>query len=503
MLDELKRLLKHTSVYGVGNLLGKLAGFLLIPFYTHYLRPAEYGTLELLDLSLALITMLLNVWVAPPLLRFYFEYEDKAERNKVVSTALLAAASGGALIATLGFCFSKGLSKLLLKSPDFSFYIQIISVSFFLSFVNSVAWNYLRAKQRSGFIVFMNTVSLVLMLSLNIYFIAFLKMGVRGVLYSSLLANYFLNGVVILTLTIREVGLAFDRHMLKAFAVFGAPLILTNIGAFILNFSDRFFLQHFSTVAVVGVYALGYKFGFMMSFLLIQPFHMIWSARMYEIAKQANAREMFSKFAAYFCLILATAVLAMSVVIKDVIKIIAAPDFSSAYRIVPLIAFSYLFQGLAYYFQTGIFIRKKTIYMGIVGTIVAFTNLVLNFILVPAYAGVGAAWATALSFLVMGVLTYSFSQRTYPIPYKIAKLCMPVFFAIVAYLSSTLVTISSPILSMGTRLLFVPAFLLTLYVTGFFEKEEIAKLRSILGMLLARCSWRPAILPGEIGPIRK
>ena len=55
MVEEIKKLLRHTSVYGLGNILNKAVGFLLIPFYTHYLTTADYGTLELLDLSAALV----------------------------------------------------------------------------------------------------------------------------------------------------------------------------------------------------------------------------------------------------------------------------------------------------------------------------------------------------------------------------------------------------------------------------------------------------------------
>lgn len=497
MWDEIRKLIRHTSVYGIGNLIGKIAGFLLIPFYTHYLKPAEYGTLELLDLSLALITMLLNVWAAAPLIRFYYEYDDEREKRKVVSTALLTATAGATVLTCTGLIFSKDLSSLLLKSPNFSYYVRLIVVCFFLSVINSVAWSYLRARQRSAFIVLLNFISLVLMLSLNIYFIAVLHLGVLGVLYSGLLANYLLNAVIILFVTIREVGLAFDIRKLRAFAVFGAPLIFTNIGAFILNFSDRFFLQHYSTMSIVGIYALGYKFGFMLSFLLIQPFNMIWCARMYEIAKKPDGREMFAKFATYFCLILAVGVLAMSVVIKDIIRIMAAPDFSAAYQIVPVIGFSYLFQGMGNYFQTGIFIQKKTIYMGIIGVVGTISNLLLNFILVPRYASMGAAWATALSFLMMAILAYGFSQKIYPIPYRIWKLCMPVVVAVVLYLGSTQVVIATPFLSVTIKLLFVPIFLAALYLLGFLERREIEKFKSVLSVLLARYRWGGAVLPGQ------
>src|ERR1700730_7527367 len=496
MWQELKKLLRHTAVYGAGSLLTKLVGFLLIPFYTHYLRPSAYGTLELLDLTLSLVALLVNVWVTIPLVRFYYDFSDVEEKKKVVSTTLWAVSFIALVLSSLAMIFPKNLSMWILKSPDYAYYVQVIAVSFFLKCINSVAWNYVRAKQRSVLIVSINLCGMVVALVLNICFVGYLKLGVLGVMYGSLIGNILVTGVLVIQ-TIREVGFRFDSQKLKIMAVFGAPLVFTNIGAFVLNFSDRFFLQHYSVVSVVGIYALGYKFVFMLSFLVIQPFSMIWSVRMYEIAAGQNARQVFSKFSVYFCLVLTTCGIGLSIVIKDVIRIMAAPDFRPAYRIVPLIALAYVFQGLSYYFQTGILVQKKTIYMGIMGFIGAASNIALNFLLIPRFQGMGAAWATALSFFLMAVLTYSFSQQTYPIPYRLWKVCLPVGLGIVIYLISTVISINSLFLSISAKLLLIPVFWVLLYVLGFFDKDEIEKAKSIVGVLMARYGWGAAALPGS------
>jgi O-antigen/teichoic acid export membrane protein len=496
MWKELRKLLRHTAVYGIGSLLTKFVGFLLIPFYTHYLRPSEYGVLELLDLTLSLIALLVNVWVTIPLVRFYYEFPDESEKKKVVSTTLWAVAFIAMCISSLALMFPKNISIWLLKSPDYSYYIKVIAFSFFLNCLNSVAWNYIRAKQRSGLIVSLNLCGMLLMLVLNIFFVGYMKLGVLGVLYGSMIGTGTVTTILIIQ-TIREVGLRFDLHKLGILAAFGAPLVFTNIGAFVLNFSDRYFLQHFSTVSVVGIYALGYKFGFMLSFLVIQPFSMIWSVRMYEIAEAQNAKQIFSKFSAYFCLVLTTAAIGLSVVIKDVIGFMAAPDFRSAYHIVPLIALAYVFQGMAYYLQTGMLIEKKTIYMGIMGFIGATINITLNFLLIPTFKGMGAAWATALSFLAMAILAYAFSQRTYPIPYRLSKFFLPVILGAAAYLLSTAVKIPSAILAIPIKLLVIPIFWAALYLLGYFDKEEVAKAKSVVGNLIARYRWGAATLPGS------
>jgi len=479
VLEEIKKLLKHSSVYSLGNLLNKAVGFLLIPFYTHYLTTADYGTLELLDLSVTLIGLLLNMWMNASLVRHYYEYEDDKSRNEVVSTALIATSTAAALVSAAGLFWARGISTLILKSPEFYAFVQIIAFNLFFTCVNSVSFSYLRAKQKSSAVVVMNTVSLVTGLTLNIYFLAVMKTGVVGILYSSLISNALVTtGLTILT--VRQVGLHFDGVKLKAIAAFGLPLILTSFSAFELNFADRFFLQHYSNVSTVGIYALGYKFGYMLSFLLIQPFMMIWGARMYEIAKRPDAGAVFSRIIAYFTLLMCAVALAMSLFIKDVISMITSTGFHNAYKVVPAVALAYVFYGMSYYFQTGVYVSKKTGYLGLMGVICASANVGLNFLLIPRFAAMGAAWATTLSFLLMAVVAYLFSQRVYPIPYSLLKTALPVVTAISVYSVSTFIDAPSLLLSITLKLLLILGFGFVIFASGFFNQSETVKLRQTL-----------------------
>lgn len=491
MWDELKKLFKHSTIYGVGGLLGKLAGFLLIPFYTHYLSTHEYGTLELLDLTLSFTGLILNVVVAAPLVRFFYDYEDDRERKVMISTAMLAAAIGALAISVCGVIFANPLSTLVLKAPGFALYFRVISGSFFLMCVNSVAWNYLRARQRSALIVSVNLISLVVTLSLNVYFIAGLHMGVLGVLVSGLI-GHVLNTSIICTQTLRYSGLHFDFAKMAAMARFGAPMIVSSLGGFVLNFSDRFFLQHYRTLSDVGIYALGYKFGFMLNFLLIQPFFMIWPPRLYALAKRDDAKETVSRVGTYFCLILTVGVLGLSATIRDVIKVVAASDYQPAYRIVPFIALAYLCQGMTSYFQVPLFLQKKTSYIGLTGAVGGVLNLSLNWLLIPHYGAMGGAWATFLSFAAIAVMAYVLSQQIYHVPYQVLRLFAPIAGATAVYLVSDMVSISSPFLSAAVKAAFIPAFLLAIYLFGFFDQREVLKLRS-LGRSLRRYRFGTAI----------
>ena len=495
-MEELKSLSKHGSIYSVGGVLGKGVGFFMIPFYTHFLSPADYGRLELLDLSVMLFGLVVTMWMNASVIRYYYAYGDQKDKNEVISTVLLTASLVGVLAAAGGILLGKQLSHLILKSPSFYKYFWVLSVTFFFSSINGVSFSYLRARQRSTWVASLEVLSLILNLGLNIYFIAYLKMGVIGILYSTLI-SISLSATTLAIITFREVNLHFSFPKLKALAIFGWPLVLTSMSAFALNFSDRFFLQHFTTVSEVGIYALGYKFAFMLSFLIVQPFDNIWSARMYQIAEKENSGLLFSRIFRYYSLLLVTAALGISLIIKEVISAISAPAFHAAYKIVPVVLLAYIFQGTYRYVVSGIYIAKKTMFIGMISCVTLLTNLLLNYLMIPRYQGLGAAGATALSFFFMAGLAYAASQKVRPIPYHVSNLFVPMAIAVLIYWGSTRISFSSLAVSVSLKASLLLLFPIVLYLIGYVEPSETDKVKETANLLLCRFGLRAAAAPEQ------
>ncbi len=119
MRDELVQLVKHTAVYGFGRIFSKIISFLLIPFYTHYFAAAEYGVMEVLNLSVMILAIALAPGLANAVMCFHYDTDDVKERSLSVSTALIFCLVIGAVVMLLAFVFPQQISYLLLKSPDY------------------------------------------------------------------------------------------------------------------------------------------------------------------------------------------------------------------------------------------------------------------------------------------------------------------------------------------------------------------------------------------------
>jgi O-antigen/teichoic acid export membrane protein len=481
MLRTLRDSFKHTSIYTVGNLATKAVGLLMIPVYTHYLKPSEYGIMDILDLTIILIGTVVGMGLGSSLFRFYYAAESEQDRRDVVGSALMFSVVSAGIVGLTIVLASRQLSALIFRTPGYALYLQVAILSFWIGMIAETCRTYIRARQQSAFFVVTSLIQLVISLSLNIYFIVFRHLGVFGFLLSSLITNV-LASVGLLIHTLAETGFSVSipktRHML----MYGAPFVFSGLGHFVLNFADRYFLNAYANLTAVGIYALGYKFGFMLNMLASAPFLQMWDAQVFIVEKEPNAKAVYARIFEYFAALILFAVLVLSVFIKDLLHVMASPEYFAAHRIVPIVALAYVFNGWGQYFRLGMLLTRRTRPIGVIMMGTGAVTLVLYVILIRAYHEMGAAVATLLSFCLMMVWTFAASQRMYPVPYDFRRIGEVLGIAGLCYAVAWIADrMFGPFTLHGylIRILAVAAYPVVLVVTGFFASEGIHRLRDL------------------------
>jgi O-antigen/teichoic acid export membrane protein len=484
VFDVVKSVARHFFVYGLGHILNRVVGFLLIPFYTHYLLPSDYGTLEMIEVTVYLVGTFLGAGLTHAVMRFYYESDEPAYVRSVVSTALVSVLSVCLVLGGSLALVSPYLSALVFQSQEYGSLLRLAVITLTLTVVSETSFVYLRAQQRSIFYSVISFCRLVLNLSLNIVFIAKFGWGVRGIILGGLISEACL-GLVLTTYTLRNVGISFSSARLKEMLSYGIPYIPGGFLISILLVSDRFALQRFTTLTQVGLYALGYKFGMVMEAMVTAPFFSIWRPKMFEIAKREDATEIYGRILTYFLFLELYLALGISAGVKDVLTIMADPKYHSAYQIVPIIVLAYVMGGVYHHAQIGILLAKKTrfiLYMQIVGAIAAVG---LNVALVPFLGAWGAAIATLFAWTLLTVLAYKISQRYLEVQVEFARVGKMLAVALVLYVLSKYVGISTnTFLNLSLRLLVAALFPLALVLLRFYEPVELSKLRE-----LAASAW--------------
>ena len=468
---EIKFLSKHSAIFGIAHFFNRIISFLLLPVYTRFLTPTDYGIKELVGLTVDVTGILLAMAISSAVMRFYFEYDEAKDRNEVISTAMILIGAIGTAACVLVSFGTDALAKYILDNSELGYFFQIAFISMVFGSVNSVSFDYLRVNQKSMRYVTYNFAKLVVGIALNIYMIVFLRLGVVSILLTTLITSVMT--FFILTLPVlRMTGLHLSFAKAKEMARYGFPLAFSQLGAFVVHLSDRFFMKALWSVSDAGLYSLGYRFGTLPGAFVSYPFNMVWQPRRYELLKKPDSEKVFGKIFTYYMLLLFFCGMSVAVLTKDVLKIMATDSFWSAYQVVPIIVLANIIFNSSAHVNMGLLITKKTKYFAFINGTNALLVLFLNFVLIRAYGAYGAAVATLIAFIYKISLTYYFSSRYYKIYFEFRRILKILAVATSIYLLSLVVETNSPIINMVIKTLMLGFFPILLYCLKFPTEKE-------------------------------
>ncbi|HHL40102.1 MAG TPA: hypothetical protein ENJ37_06320 [Deltaproteobacteria bacterium] len=471
---ELRNFLQHSSVYFVGNLLNRLAVFVLLPVYTNYLRPEEYGLLELVLVLSSITRELLGLRLGHATIRFFFEYDDVADRKRLVGTSLVSITVWCLLLTILLMAFSKHFSVLLYGSSEYALLIVLGFGCMFFEVTNQVPLAFMRAAKRSVLFVSSSFVHLVIRIALNIYLVVFLHKGVEGVLLGNLITSFFYWSFLNI-FVIWHSGLSFDFPKLKNLWMYSYPLVIAALPGIFLSNMDRIFLGWYTSLETVGIYALAIRFGLLIHALLLNPFQMNYGPFRFSIMKQDNAPQLYSRMLIYFLYVVTVVGLAVAFFSREIIEVMASEAFVDAYKFVPFIVLAIIFNGINYIFQTGLMIAKKTADIAYITVIGAAVNVASLYILVPKLGIYGAIITYVLVSFLMMTLTYVLSQKYYRIDYDLLRAGKIAAVAFTLFLATSLLDAMAFYERVVSKTFLILTFPFLLVPLGFYTKGEIEK----------------------------
>ena len=460
MSESGKKIIGHASIYFLANILRRAIGFLMLPIYTRFLTPADFGTLELLGMIIDFVGILVGLQIGQAVFRYYNDFKEKRDKNEVVSTSLyLVFTLSG--IATLALViFAKPLSYIAFGDYGSANYVVLFSLSLIAQSVTELGMTFIRVQQRPWLFLTLSLSKLIVQLGLSVYFLAILNLRVEGVIYSAIISGLIIS-VVSLGYTVSFAGTRWSFRKARALISFSIPLALSSIVSFYLAFGDRFFLRLYGGLTEVGLYALAYKFGFLLMFIVVSPFASIWESEKYRILANPATRELFQRIFLLFSLALILTGLGISLFAEDALRMMADSAFWSAGKIVPIIVSAYIFQGWLEVTNLGILLEKKTIEITY-GTLIGGLAITLGYVLlIPLYGATGAAWAT-----VVGYGTRSFwitwrAQKLYNMHLAWGRTFGLLMLALAAWILSRVIPTDFP-MSIVSNL-----FAMVLFVVGF------------------------------------
>jgi len=480
MFEDLKRLFRHGSVYLLGNILNRVGAFLLLPLYTTYLTVHEYGILEILYSTTAIISVVFAAGMSHTTLRFYYEYEKQSDRNAVITTnfalVIIFSTLGALALHTARF----GLSEFLFDTTDYADAIDLVLLIMVLELSTEIGFAYLRAREQSLFYVLLSLSRLVIQISLSIYFVSRLHMGVQGVL-SANLASVALGWMAVTGYSLYRCGITLHLGKIPAMLRYSIPVALTAmIGTAAFN-ADRFLLKEMMSLEAVGLYGLSLKFALLLMFLVAEPFFRAYGPFRFSIIHQENARDIQALVVHYLLVGAIFVSLGISLLMPEVLRLVSSPAYVSAYLYTPFLLLGVIVSAIAYCFETGILYKKKPKYISYISIVGLFVKVGLNIALIPVFGLYGAAIAFLLSNILHATLINVVSQHLYPVTYHYLGMLKIVLIGVVVYLLSLSIgSRYSMYVSIPAKLALVGIYVLLVYLLDQKTRDVFSKAGSYL-----------------------
>jgi len=493
-------LLKDSVIYGAGRALQKFLVALLLPLYTAFLTPADYGILGMVVTVTTFLDVFVTMGFDVAFSRFYFDDKSPQARSRVITNVFyVSTVYPLILLGALGLLMPR-LAPLLLgeqyDSGDWRYFAVALATLFF-SNLNDLPFTLFRLEHRPWIFSAYTIGRVLVQVPLSILFVAVFKWGPMGVLAANFVAAAGMQCGLLPTY-IRKIDWGWHWHLLRPMLAFAVPALFTGISFYWLKLSDRFFLLHYQGKAEVGLYTVANSLAQPL-FLVLMAFRMAWPQWHYaKLHEPEKHKHMVARSSTYFITLNGAALVLLGTFLPLIVHVFLNRKFWSVGPVTFVLGLSIVLYALYFIFWVGANVAKRNRMIPVFFAIASAANIALNFWLIPQYGMWAAAWTTVAGYVILAVTVYFYSQKWYPIPYEWARLLKVLLATVVALavawgLGRALgLSVYSPLDELVLKTLATaPAVLLfplVLWATHYFTPGE----RQRLGSAARRLTGRPA-----------
>ncbi|HET8527372.1 MAG TPA: oligosaccharide flippase family protein [Gaiellaceae bacterium] len=473
--QELKRLGRHSAIYGVGGLVSRILATILLPLYTHYLPPKAYGRVEIVTAATAVLAIVLQMGISSAFFRFYFDAKEEPARLTVIRTSFWFTMAMSTLGLVLGLVFAAPVAHWLALGGHPSL-VRAGAVGLWAQTNYNQLTALFRVEERSAQYAVASVANVLLTVAAMVLFVAVFHWGAVGLIVGNFTGTLLVY-VALLAYRTEQLGLEFDRTLFRAMQKFGMPLVPSALALWTINFVDREFVGWYKGDGEVGVYSAAVKIAGVITFVMV-AFRTAWPAFAYSIDDDRDAKRTYSYVLTYLLTFASWLALALGALAPWWVELLTNPRYQRAEKGVALLAFA----GAVYAGYTVLAIgsgrARKTQWNWVVTGIGAAVNIGINFWLIPRYGMVGAAISTAAAYVVLFVGMTVYAQSVYRVAYQWRRVITCVGAAVALTLAARVAG-----LALAPSVLLVLAYPVALGALGFYLPAERKRLRRLIPVL--------------------
>lgn len=391
--SSVKRLFSNSLIFSIGTLGTKVIGFLMVPFYTYFLTQGQFGIVDLISTTVAMLTPVVTLSVFDAIFRFTM---DKNFSNKILFSNGLVITVIGSIVTILGGTIAQ------IVGYQYGFLLAILLI---LSVTSSFLQYFVRGIGYVKLFAVTGIVGTSLSAILNIMFIWYFKLGINGYLYG--MAGAQLGTLVLIVAVVKpwqyvDFGLVSKTNAMMLLR-YSIPMIPNAFAWWFTNDANRFFILFFLGASANGIYAVANKIPSILT-IFFTVFNQAWQiSAVDEYESQSNS----TFYSMIFNNLIHFSFLGMAgllLILKPLMHVLVAPNFYSAWEFVPFLMLAMIFSNLSGFLGSTYIAAKMTTKLFSTTIYGMLTNIAFNAVLIPLIGLNGAGLGSALGFLAVMII---------------------------------------------------------------------------------------------------
>ena len=409
--------IKHSILYVLSSVFSKAIPFLLLPILTHYLNPTEFGQFSIFQVILAFAIALFGMNIQTNITVNYFRV-NKEKLSLFFGNILLILLCNSFLLFVFLLVYGYYSSSIFSISIEYIYFLPLLIL---FTVIVEIYTSLLRSQKKVISFVVVEVLSTVLRFTLVSLLIVYFALGWESFLIGSIITLMLFSIYSIYSLYRQNyIDIKYNKKIIKSILLLSIPLIPHAIGGMVIAMSDRLFIEQIVGIKEVGIYAVGYSFGMIVS-LFSDAFVKAWSPWFYE--KMNNLNEVSKSQIVKATYLYMIFILLLSIVIYLIslflIPFMTSTEYHSATKYVFWIALAYSIQGIYKIFFPYLVHFSKTKYLAITTLLAAILSFIGNYFFINQYGAVGAAYSTILAFIVNSIGVAFIAMKQVKLPWLI------------------------------------------------------------------------------------
>lgn len=415
--SQFRKFLKHSPWYLLSSILSKALGFLLLPIYTRYLAPSDYGILATLQSFGILAAIALSLYMDAAFIRFYYQERtiSKAAVRNLYSTYFWFIVAWGSISAGMLMYLSPILMKDLLGISLLP--IVLVIVTQLLGQLSVMVLGTWRAELKAKQVAMVTVGNTLVVAAVTLLLLISFEQGWMSQIYGAVL-GMCVQTMFLLAMAIRAgwIGFHFDRDALRQGLIYAVPLLPNVAAGWIAGYSDRLILSYYGRLDEVGLYSIAYQFAYILYVFNDAVTQVQGPVSMSGLTSdRERARMQIVEFVRVYVWIMAVLYLGMALFSREVIEWFLDPRYLESYKVIAILASIYALSGLYRVFSNVVSFHNKTWIISTAAVLQALINIALNFTFIPVFGMYAAAWSSMLSLVAyLGWIVF-WSQKLEPV----------------------------------------------------------------------------------------